>query len=193
MVALGVTLVGVGILGGAALFNHVNHQVQVLMVTSEVPAGSVLTSSDLGSVAVSAASPVHLVPARQEGQVVGLVASTDLQPGSLLAASDLTTSIPPVTGQVLVPVAMKPSQLPASGLSGGNRVLVVWAPGAQANASSAATPGRNFYATVEAVQSVPDQDGDEVVDLLVPDPDGIPLAKEAATGNIAFVVTSRKA
>jgi hypothetical protein len=41
--------------------------------------------------------------------------------------------------------------------------------------------------------SPPDQDDYDVVDLLVPATDGTALAKEAATGNIALVVTSRKA
>jgi hypothetical protein len=192
MVALGVALVGVGILGGAALFQHVNHQVPVLVLRSDVPAGSVLTAADLSTVPVAAGPGVQLVPARQEGQVVGLVAATDLRSGALLAAADLTTSVPPVAGQVLVPVALKPSQLPASGLSGGDHVVVVWAPGASASAASQATPGRNFAGEVEAV-SPPDQDDYDVVDLLVPATDGTALAKEAATGNIALVVTSRKA
>ena len=54
MVALGVALIGAGILGGAALFQHVNHQVPVLVVSTAVPAGTVVTAADLTTVTVAA-------------------------------------------------------------------------------------------------------------------------------------------
>ena len=193
MVALGVALVGAGVLGGAALYQHVNHQVPVLAVSTAVPAGSVVTSADLSTVTVAAGSGVQLVPARQESQVVGLVAATSLRPGALLAASDLTTSLPPGAGQMLVPVAFKPSQLPASGLGAGDHVVVVWAPtGSSSAASASASTPRNYDAVVEDVSSGPDQDGFYVVDLLVTSANGPGLAKEAASGNVVLTVTSRK-
>ena len=96
------------------------------------------------------------------------MAATSLRPGALLAASDLTTSLPPGAGQMLVPVAFKPSQLPASGLGAGDHVVVVWAPtGSSSAASASASTARNYDAVVEAVSSGPDQDGFDVVDLLV--------------------------
>jgi len=192
MVALGVALVGVGVLGGAALFQRVNHQVPVLEVSRSVPAGTVITSADLSTVSVAAGPGVQLVPARQENQVIGLVAASDLRPGALLAASDLTQSLPPAAGQMLVPVAFKPSQLPASGLAAGDRVVVVWAPGSSNTAASAQSPQRNYDAVVEDVASAPDQDGFQVVDLLVAAPNGPGLAKEAASGNVVLTVLSRK-
>jgi hypothetical protein len=192
MVALAVALIGIGILGGAALFRHVNHQVPVLLVSTAVPVGSVVTSADLSTTTVATGPGVNVIPAGEEHQVVGLVAATNLQPGTLLAASDVTTSLPPASGQVLVPVAVKPSELPASGLAAGDHILVVWAPGAQGSSSSAASPvaGRSIAGVVEAVGNT-DQDGFNVVDLLVPAGNGSALAREAATGDIALVVTSR--
>ena len=192
MVALGVALVGAGVLGGAALFQRVNHQVPVLVVSTAVPAGTVVTSADLSTVSVATGPGVQLVPARQEGQVIGLVAATSLRPGALLSASDLTRSLPPAAGQMLVPVAFKPSQLPASGLGQGDRVVVVWAPGLSSSAASAATVGRNYDAVVEDVSSAPDQDGFDVVDLLVPTASGPGLAREAASGNVVLTVLSRQ-
>jgi hypothetical protein len=192
MVALGVALVGAGVLGGAALFQRVNHQVPVLVVSTAVPAGAVVTSADLSTVSVAAGPGVQLVPARQEGQVVGLVAASNLRPGALLSATDLTRSLPPAAGQMLVPVAFKPSQLPASGLAAGDHVVVVWAPGASSSAASAATTGRDYEAVVEDVASAPDQDGFQVVDLLVPAASGPGLAREAASGNVVLTVLSRK-
>lgn len=193
MIALAVALIGAGILGGAALYRQVNHEVPVLVVTRAVPAGAVVSAADLGTVSVATGPGVQLIPAGQERQVVGLVAATDLRPGSLLASSDLTTTLPPASGQVLVPVAVKPSELPVSGLTAGDHLLVVPAPGTQGSSGSApvTVPGRSVAAVVEAVSRIPDQDGLDVVDLLVPAGSGPALAKEAASGDIALIVTSR--
>jgi hypothetical protein len=194
MIALAVVLIGAGILGGAEIYRDVNHQVPVLLITASVPVGTTVTAADLTVTSVAAGPGVKLVPARQESQVVGLVATTSLQPGTLLAASDLTSSLPPAGGQVLVPAALKPSQLPASGLAAGDHVVVVFTPSAQSGSGSAATaspPPRNVPAVVEAVTRSPDSDGLDVVDLLVPELAGPGLAREAATGDVALIVTSR--
>jgi hypothetical protein len=194
MIALAVVLIGAGILGGAELYHDVNHQVPVLLVTASVPVGGTVTSADLTTTSVAAGPGVKLIPARQESQVVGLVATTNLEPGTLLAAADLTGSLPPAGGQVLVPAGLKPSQLPASGLAAGDHVLVVSTPAAAgSNGSSAAAgpPLRSVPAVVEAATSAPDSDGLDVVDLLVPELAGPGLARELATGDVALIVTSR--
>ena len=190
MIALAVALIGVGILGGAALFQRVNHQVPVLLISTAVPAGTTVTSADLTTTSVVLGAGVRAIPARQEHQVVGLVAASDLQPGTLLAASELTTALPPSRNQQLVPVALKPSQLPASGLGPGDQVLVISAPAASSD-NGAATPGPSIPGVVEAVSARPDQDGMAVVDLIVAAANGTGLAREAAAGGIALVVTSR--
>jgi hypothetical protein len=189
MIALAVALVGAGILGSAWLYHDVNHQVPVLMITKAVPAGSQLTTADLATTTVAAGPGVQTIPARQESQVVGLVAASTLKPGTLLAATELTRSLPPAAGQALVPVAVKPAQLPASGLAAGDHLLVVPTP----SGSAAGTPplGHPVAGVVEAVSSSPDEDGLDVVDLLVPAAIGPSLAQQAATGDIALVVTSR--
>jgi hypothetical protein len=195
MIFLAVALIGAGVLGGAALFQHVNHQVPVLMLIRDVPAGSPVTAADLDTTSVTTSPSVRVVPARQESQVIGLIAETDLPPGTLLAGSELTSSLPPAAGQVLVPVPVKPSGLPASGLVSGDHLLVVPAPGAQGGSASAAAgpalPVRPIPGVVEAVSQGPDQDGLEVVDLLVQSASGPALARETATGDFVLVVTSR--
>ena len=191
MVALAVALVGVGILGGAALFQRVNHQVPVLLVSRAVPAGTTVTAADLSTTSVVLGAGVRAIPAGQEHEVVGLVAATGLRPGTLLAASELTTTLPPSRNQQLVPVALKPSQLPASGLAPGDQVIVISAPGAPGSNNVAPVPGPSIRGVVEAVSVRPDTDGMDVVDLLVAAGNGTDLAREAAAGGIALVVTSR--
>ena len=73
-------------------------------------------------------------------------------------------------------------------------MLAVATPGAQGQAGTAGTapvltvpvPG-----VVEKVSTVPDEDGFDVVDLLVPDSGAIGLAEQASTGQIALIITHR--
>jgi len=193
MVALAVALIGAGVLGSAALYARQNHQIQVVLVVAPVPAGAIVTSADLGTASVAAGPGIAVIPARQLQQVIGLVAATALRPGTLLAASELTTAEPPGPGQVLVPVAVKPSVLPAGGLAPGDRVLVVATPvaGGASGTSTAVILTRPVPAVVQDVSAGPDQDGLDVVDLLVATPFGVPVAQQSATGQIALVVTHR--
>jgi hypothetical protein len=193
MIALAVVLIVAGILGGALLYKDVNHQVPVLMVRTDVPVGSVVSSADLTTTTIAAGPGVKLIPSRQESQVIGLVAASNLQAGTLLAAGDLTRFLPPTTGQVLVPVAVKPSELPASGLVPGDHVLVVSAPQAGSSGGAApAVPANSIPGVVEAVTRAPDQDGFDVVDLLVAQNTGPVLARESVAGTVALEITSRK-
>jgi SAF domain len=195
MIALAAALIGAGILASAALYHREDHQVPVVMVTAAVPVGSVITSADVGTTTMAAGPGLKVIPARQLSQVVGLVAATSLRPGTLLVPSELTSKLSPAPGQELVPVAVKPSGLPASGLAPGDQVLVVATPAAGGSSGSGAAPVllRPVPAVVEAVNAVTDQDGFDVVDLLVTSGEGPSVAQQAATGQIALVVTQRNA
>jgi len=192
MIALAAALVGVGILGSAELYHRADHQVPVLLVIAQVPAGSVITANDIGTTTVAAGPGVQDIPARQLSQVIGLVAATSLQKGTLLAPSELTSKLAPAPGQDLVPVALKPSALPASGLAPGDQVLAIATPASSGSGSGAAAVlTQPVPAVVEAVQTLTDQSGQAVVDLLVPASLGPAVAQQAATGQIALVVTHR--
>jgi hypothetical protein len=192
MIALSVALVGAGVLVSAGLYQRANHQVPVVLVTAAVPAGTAITAADVGTTTVAAGPGVQLIPASQLQQVIGEIAATALRPGTLLAASELTRAQPPAAGQVLVPVPVKPSALPASGLFPGDQVLAIATPGAPGgNASAAPVLIRPVAGLVQRVRYVPDQDGLDVVDLLVPASAGTAVAQQAATGQIALIVTRR--
>jgi SAF domain len=191
MIALAAALIGAGILASAALYNRENHQVSVVMVTAPVPVGQVITSADVGTTSIAAGPGLQTIPSRQMSQVVGLVAATSLRPGTLLAPSEVTSKLAPGPGQDLVPVAIKPSGLPASGLTPGDQVLVVATPAASGGAGAAPVLAQPVPAVVEAVNAVTDQNGFDVVDLLVTSGSGPAVAEQAATGQIALVVTHR--
>lgn len=194
MIALAVAMVGAGILVSTAVYSDTNRRVPVLVAEANVPAGALITASDLGTASVSVAGGIQVIPASQVGQVVGQVAGTALHPGMLLTAAELATSRPPSYGQVLVPLPVRPSALPASGLQAGDHVLVVATPGAQGQpGSTTAAPALSapIAGVVEAVSTAVSADGFAIVDVLVPANSGPDLAAQASTGQFALIVTKR--
>ncbi len=194
MVALSVALVGLGILASVSIYAATNSRVPVVVVTANVPAGARIPSGAVGTANVSVSSGVQLIPASQLSQVVGQVAGSDLHPGMLLTAAELTTQQPPGPDQSLVPLPVKPSIIPASGLTVGTHVLIEATPGAggQPGASNS-TPSLTAPAegVVEAVNLAPDTDGYDVVDVLVARSAAASVAAQASTGQIALIITKR--
>ncbi len=196
MAALAVALVGAGVITSMALYQRADHHVSVVMVTAHVAPGAVITARDVSTTSVTVAVGIHTIPAAQLRQVIGGTAGAALMPGTLLAPSDLAASQPPGPGQQLVPVAVKPSAMPASGLFPGDHVLLVATPGDQGQPGSAAgTAGlpAPVPAVVAAVNATPDADGLDVVDLLVKAAAGPTVAEQASTGQFALIVTKRGA
>jgi hypothetical protein len=194
MIALAVALAGAGILASTAVYSATNHQVPVLVAQADVPAGALIAAADVGTASVSVGAGVQVIPASQLRQVVGQVAGSALHPGMLLTAAELARQRPPAPGQVLVPLPVRPSALPASGLRPGDHVLVVPTPGAQGQSGSVnAVPALSVpvAGTVAAVSTATNTDGFGVVDILVPYKSGPSLAAQASTGQFALVVTRR--
>ena len=194
MIALAVAMAGAGVVVSAAVYQRADHQVAVIVVTQPVPAGAVITKADLSSTIITVGSAVQVIPVTQIDQVSGEIAAVTLQPSTLLARSNLTTMQAPASGQELIAVPTKPYALPASGLEPGDRVLIVATPGQQGQAGSAAgAPSLSAPApgVVEAVNNVPDQDGFDVVDLLVSDDTAAAVASQVSTGQFALIVTKR--
>lgn len=194
MIALAVALIGVGILASAAVYAATNFRVPVLVATTNVAAGSVISAGDVGTASVSVGPGVATIPAAQLSQVVGQIAGTSLRPGMLLSAAELTTQRPPAAGQLLIALPIKPSMLPASGLGAGDRVVIEATPGEQGQpGTSSAAPvlASPVAGVVEAVNLVPDADGYDVVDVLVAKASGDEVAAQASTGQIALIVTKR--
>jgi hypothetical protein len=194
MIALAVAMAGTGVVISAAIYHQADHQIPVVMVTRAVPAGAVISVSDLGSASVSLGSGIAVIPASQLRRIAGEVAAVALQPATLLSPSELTSSRPPAPGVELVPAAVRPADLPATGLAAGDRVLVVPTPAVQGQPGTAGgteSLAGPVPAVIEAVTSVPDAEGFDVVDVLVSDADAVAVASLVSTGQFALVVTRR--
>ena len=188
LLAVGVSLSALGVLGGTLLVNRAGSREPVLSVRRPVAYGSVIGADDLATVMISHDPGLASMPASALSLAVGKVAATQLVPGSLLTESELADSAPPAAGQVLVALAVPPSRLPAGSLQPGDTVLVVDTPAPGADAPT--LPPATVTATVIRL-GASDVNGVTVVDVTVEAASGPALAARSATGRIALVVQPR--
>ncbi|MEU2834340.1 SAF domain-containing protein [Streptomyces lavendulae] len=199
LIALSVALIAAGGLSGALLFTASGQRSAVLVVARDVPAGNAVTEADLAPASLALDPAVKAVPVARKGEMVGKRAAVALAAGSLLSPAQVTSSSLVKAGEQLVGVALKPSQLPASRLSPGQKVLIVSTPDpAQAAASVAggkagepAGAPKTLAATVVSVGEAAPATGVVTVDVAVPAADGPTLAARAATGAVALIVAAQ--
>ncbi|SNT33720.1 SAF domain-containing protein [Actinacidiphila glaucinigra] len=202
LIALSVALIAAGGLSGAVLYSRSGHRTPVIVVARDVPVGSRITEADLATASIALDSAVRSVKASRAGGLVGQRAATDLKAGSLLAPSQVTDQSLLGPGEQLVGVSVKPSQLPATPLVPGEKVLIVSTPDSNGAPSRTATNGDGstaengvgpvaLSAKVVAVGRPAAAAGALVVDVAVPAAEGPALAAQVATGNVALVVVAR--
>ncbi|MEU9304920.1 SAF domain-containing protein [Streptomyces sp. NPDC048269] len=197
LIALSVALIAAGGLSGALLFTASGQRSAVLVVARDVPVGASVTDADLAPASLALDPAVNAVPLAKKADVVGQRAAVALKAGSLLSPGQVTSVSLVKAGEQLVGVALKPSQLPASRLTPGQKVLIVSTPDpAQAGtagkgAEPTAAP-KTLSATVVAVGTPAPATGVVVVDVAVPSSDGPALAARVATGAIALILAPQE-
>ncbi|MFF3249122.1 SAF domain-containing protein [Streptomyces sp. NPDC002870] len=196
LIALSVALIAGGGLSGAVLYATSGQRTAVVIVARDVPVGSQITKEDLGEASIALDPAVKSVKASKADDLVGQRAAVDLQAGSLLAPTQVTKKSLIGAGEQLVGVSLKPSQLPATPLAPGQRVLIVSTPDPDAvsgggKATNEVAP-KTLRATVVEVGNPATGAGTVVVDVAVPSADGPALASRVATGDVALIVDSRE-
>ncbi|SEO89403.1 SAF domain-containing protein [Actinacidiphila rubida] len=196
LIALSVALIAVGGLSGAVLYTSSGHRTSVVVVARDVPIGAQITQTDLTEASIALDPAVKAVKASGEKTLIGQRAAVDLKAGSLLSPSEVTRQTLVGPTETLVGVSLKPSQLPASPLSAGQKVLIVSTPDPNAAAGSKSSSGADvppatLSATVVKVGDPQTGTGTVTVDVAVPAGDGPALAARVATGNVALIVASR--
>jgi hypothetical protein len=177
-------MAGGGVLAAWAV-NQLSGRELVIVMSREVSVGQEITRDDVSTTLVGADEGVATVPERELQQVIGMRAAVRLLAGTLLQRNAMTDQMSPAYDQQLVPVAVKPSRLPARGFQPGDPLLVITKSEDEALRKPAIT------AVVDQVKE-PDTDGLVVVDLLVNSADGPKLASLAADGDVAMVLTPRR-
>lgn len=188
------------------------HEVAVLALVQGVPQGGTIAAADLRVVKIATAGPLRPVAAADVARVVGHRASVALVPGSLLTPADVSDAPAIPVGDAVVGVSVKPSQLPAEGVTPGEAVDVVitGVPGAPALAPSpsgsnqpqglqagSATAAASALLTAgvlapdvvvtDASPGTPANGGTTGVSLLVPSAVAPVLASASAAGQVALI------
>lgn len=199
-----ILLVAVCVAVFASLYLHAGKQISVLAIAHPVEQGQALTAGDLGIVRISVSPGVAAVPASAANTVVGRRVAVPLEPGTLLVPADLSSSPSVPSGEAVVGVALKPSQLPAAGVAPGETVDIVMtgAPGSPFDATGPVSAGQPASSVVSgpgtilapqvrvadvAMPSVSSGSSDVVVSLIVPRAFAPVVASASAAGQAALV------
>ena len=193
VLALAVALVAAGGLGGAVLYNATGQRSAVLALAHNVPAGQSITAGDLVVAHISLDPSLQPVGAASLANVVGMRATTDLMQGQFLTTTDVTRSALVQSGQQVVGLPAKDTQLPAVALQPGDKIMIVYTGGSSGSSGSGSTGGSvlpqigtQLPAVVVTVGAV-DTDGTSVVDVAVPAAQAGQLAVLAASGGFTVV------
>ncbi|WP_372404912.1 SAF domain-containing protein [Streptomyces luteireticuli] len=187
LIALSVALIAGGGLGGAVLWMNSGQRTDVITVTRHVPVGQTVTDQDLGTVSMTLDPGVRTVRTTDRESVVGKRAAVELQPGSLLSASQVTASVLVNGGEQVVPLGLKPEQVPATELTPGTKVAVVAVPGGEQQGKQPEAV-RTIAARVVKVGDPAPGTGSRVVDVAASRDEAAPLAAWASTGNVRLVL-----
>ncbi|MDN3028619.1 SAF domain-containing protein [Streptomyces sp. S.PB5] len=190
MIALSLALIAAGGTGVAVLLLQVAHRTDVVTVVRDVQVGQVLTEQDLGRASVALDPAVRAVEAEDLDSVVGKRAAVELKPGSLLSPAQVTKDSLVKAGEQLVPIGLKPEQVPATALVPGQKVQLVRVPvqgttasDSESDAASKSIAGR----VVKASQAAPGT-GVVVVDVATAAADGPTVAAWVAAGTLRLVL-----
>ncbi|MBT8228008.1 MAG: hypothetical protein HKP61_13385 [Dactylosporangium sp.] len=171
---------------GTAL--RVDPRTPVLAVAHDLPAGHVLTDSDLTVVRIVADADMATVAESRRSSVVGRSVRLPMAAGGLLAETMLGPGAWPPAGQSVVAVKVTAGHAPTD-LVAGAQVLVLVVPTSSGNTASAAQSASvRADATVVSVER-PDTSGARVVSLLMIDADAVRIA--GAAGEASLVVRGR--
>ncbi|WP_019712066.1 SAF domain-containing protein [Streptomyces xinghaiensis] len=189
MIALSLALIAAGGAAGAVLWLESGQRTQVVTVVRPVPVGQQITERDLGRAAIALDPAVKAVTSAES--VIGKRAAVELTPGSLLSPAEVTDTSLVADGEALVPIGLKPEQVPATDLAPGQPVQIVQVPGPDQEPEESTAQPSTIAAKVVKVGEPSPGTGTVVVDVAAPATDAPALAAWASSGNVRLIVDSR--
>ncbi|MFF1741857.1 SAF domain-containing protein [Streptomyces mirabilis] len=191
MIALSLALIAAGGASVAVLLLQVGHRTQVVTVVRNVQVGQVLTEQDLGQASISLDPAVRTVKADDLGSVVGKRAAVELKPGSLLTPSQVTKDSLVKAGEQLVPIGLKPEQVPATELVPGQKVQLVHVPAQGETAKASGTPPESIAGRVVKASKAAPGTGIVVVDVATSANDGPTVASWVSSSTLRLVLDAQ--
>lgn len=160
-------------------------KVSVIVVSRPVPAGHTISAGDL-TTAQMAGDSIPAYAGNHMDEVIGKIAAVGLVKGEVLNPHMVSTKSPTPPGYVVAGVLLKPGQLPAGGVSGGDKVTVVLLTSSSQGSTNGATP-TVLEGSVTVTDSASAVDGSgTVVSLLIPKGDVAQLAQANSAGLVAI-------
>lgn len=124
LIVLGVLLACLGALGAVAVYQTGTTAQPVLVMRHTVNRGGVISQDHVQAVDVTVAAGMRVVPAASMSEVVGKVALTDLEEGSLVTPDSFGAHVvEPETAQV--GLRLGPGRLPVRSMPPGTRVNLI--------------------------------------------------------------------
>ena len=185
--AAAIVLILIGAIGGAFLYTTASNTQQVFVSAHTIERGDTIERDDLTTIALAAGQTTAAIPVARADEVLGKIAANDIAAGGMITDSDLTTSLPVPSGQALVGLELKSSQLPAQTLVAGDEVVIV--PVATQAATGGITtvdPSTTVQGTVSQVRASTSTTGTVIVDVYVEARSAANVASQAAAGAVAI-------
>lgn len=185
--AAAIVLILIGAIGGAFLYTTASNTQQVFVSAHTIERGDIIERDDLTTIALAAGQTTAAIPVARADDVLGKIAANDIAAGGMITDSDLTTSLPVPSGQALVGLELKSSQLPAQTLVAGDEVVIV--PVATQAATGGITtvdPSTTVQGTVSQVRASTSTTGTVIVDVYVDARSAANVASQAAAGAVAI-------
>lgn len=192
MIALSLALIAAGGAGVAVLLLQVGHRTEVVTVVRDVQVGQVVTRDDLGRASVALDPAVKAVRGNDLESVVGKRAAVELKPGSLLAPSQVTKDNLVKAGEQLVPIGLKPEQVPATALVPGQKVQLVHVPaqGQEGTSNTSETTPQTIAGRVVKASGAAPGTGIVVVDVAASAAEGPTAAAWVSAGTLRLVLAA---
>lgn len=196
-VVAGVLLVVGCALAFAVASARVTTATSVLVATQSLPAGTVLSPSDLRPVRLQGSVVSSFLPAGVEPSVLGRPLAVPLVAGAPLSQAEVGAPTGLGAGEAVVALALKAGQYPPA-LARGDQVAVVGTPAAGQSVAGASGGASSIQsqlvtATVSAIDAPPaSSQAAVVISLILPEPDAAGVAQLGAGGEATLVLISAR-
>lgn len=175
-------------LGAVLWHSSTTEREAVLALVGDIERGETIAADDLRVVYVASDDPIAHVRQEQSGDIVGRIATTDLEAGTLVTRSQVANRVAIGVGEGVVGLALDPGQFPALGLLSGDRVNVVSAePVTPEDDEDAPSPVLARGGEVFAVEDLGSQ-GRQFVSLRMSEDDANRVAAAAERGPVRLVL-----
>ena len=156
-IGLGVALVLVCAAVVGALFQSSIQRISVVVAAKSMPAGAVLTPSDLETASIPASSHITAMSAVGSSALVGQQLDTPVYAGQVMVKQMLSSAPQLAPGEQVVGMLLKGDQMPSVALVAGDTVQVIAVPQPGQGSTIGATIGSTLVpsATVFAVRPAP--------------------------------------